>query len=246
MAMSLAYVLVCRLLELVVLLGRGERSKELEILVLRHEVSILRRQVKRPQFTPHDRMFLAALSRVLPRRQLHFSHALSKRSSMSANLTMYARQGATAGHRRADADDAEGLGDPRAEAQGPHGRLPQDHRPGQEAALDRPLCGGFDQVTEHPVSVLAAVVAARPLVQVALQPLVRHGVMRATDTRLEVPEEAVDGLGMHVGGSRKFAGKVDQNAIGSVNFFWSRTCAPSRDLSRAQRFQEITRRHGSR
>ena len=66
--MSLAYVLVCRLLELVVLLGRGERSKELEILVLRHELSILRRQVKRPQFTPHDRMFLAALSRVLPRR----------------------------------------------------------------------------------------------------------------------------------------------------------------------------------
>ena len=41
MAMSLAYVLVCRLFELVVLLGRGERSKELEILVLRHELSIL-------------------------------------------------------------------------------------------------------------------------------------------------------------------------------------------------------------
>ena len=68
LAMSLAYVLVCRLFELVVLLGRGERSKELEILVLRHELSILRRQVKRPQFTRHDRMFLAALSRVLPRR----------------------------------------------------------------------------------------------------------------------------------------------------------------------------------
>ncbi len=69
--MSLAYVLVCRLFELVVLLGRRERSKELEILVLRHELSILRRQVKRPQFTPHDRMFLAALSRVLPRRSWH-------------------------------------------------------------------------------------------------------------------------------------------------------------------------------
>jgi hypothetical protein len=41
LAMSLAYVLVCRLFELVVLLGRGERSKELEILVLRHELSIL-------------------------------------------------------------------------------------------------------------------------------------------------------------------------------------------------------------
>ena len=68
MAVSLVYVLACRLFELVVLLGRGERSKELEILVLRHELSILRRQVRRPQFTPSDRLLLAALSRVLPRR----------------------------------------------------------------------------------------------------------------------------------------------------------------------------------
>jgi hypothetical protein len=43
------------------------RAKELEILVLRHELSILRRQVGRPQFEPHDRLLLAALSRVLPR-----------------------------------------------------------------------------------------------------------------------------------------------------------------------------------
>ena len=68
MPASLVYVLARRLFELVVLLGRGERSKELEILVLRHELSILRRQVRRPQFTPCDRLLLAALSRVLPRR----------------------------------------------------------------------------------------------------------------------------------------------------------------------------------
>ena len=66
MGLSLVYVIVCRLFELVVLLGRGERSKGLEILVLRHELSILRRQVRRPQFTPRDRLLLAALSRVLP------------------------------------------------------------------------------------------------------------------------------------------------------------------------------------
>src|SRR6266508_757715 len=65
---SFVYVLACRLFELVVLLGRGERSKELEILVLRHELSILRRQVGRPQFAPRDRLLLAALSRMLPRR----------------------------------------------------------------------------------------------------------------------------------------------------------------------------------
>jgi hypothetical protein len=44
----------------VVLLAGGERSRELEILVVRHELSILRRQVGRPRFEPHDRLVLAA------------------------------------------------------------------------------------------------------------------------------------------------------------------------------------------
>ena len=68
MSVSALCVVVRRLLELVVLLARCERSNELEILVLRHELSVLRRQVKRPQFELHDRLLLAALSRVLPRR----------------------------------------------------------------------------------------------------------------------------------------------------------------------------------
>jgi hypothetical protein len=62
------YLVVCRLLEFVVLVGRGDRAKELEILVLRHELSILRRQVGRPRFEAHDRVLLAAFSRMLPRR----------------------------------------------------------------------------------------------------------------------------------------------------------------------------------
>jgi hypothetical protein len=65
---SLVYVVVCRLFAFLLLLARGERSKELEILVLRHELSVLRRQVKRPRLEPGDRLVLAALSRVLPRR----------------------------------------------------------------------------------------------------------------------------------------------------------------------------------
>jgi hypothetical protein len=47
---SLVYVVVRRLFELMVLLSRSPRSKELEILVLRHELSILRRQAQRPRF----------------------------------------------------------------------------------------------------------------------------------------------------------------------------------------------------
>ncbi len=68
MVVSFLYVFACRLFELVVLLARRERSKELEIVVLRHELSVLRRQVRRPPFKPSDRLLLAALSRVLPRR----------------------------------------------------------------------------------------------------------------------------------------------------------------------------------
>jgi hypothetical protein len=65
---SFAYVLARRLLELILLLGRSDGSKELEIVVLRHELSILRRQVMRPRLSQRDRLLLAALSRVLPRR----------------------------------------------------------------------------------------------------------------------------------------------------------------------------------
>jgi putative transposase len=65
---SSLYLVVCRLLGFLVLLARADRSKELEILVLRHELAVLRRQVGRPQFEPSDRLILAALSRVAPRR----------------------------------------------------------------------------------------------------------------------------------------------------------------------------------
>jgi putative transposase len=57
-AVASASLVVCRLLELIVLVGRRDRTKELEILVLRRELSILRRQVNRPRFEPHDRCCL--------------------------------------------------------------------------------------------------------------------------------------------------------------------------------------------
>ena len=65
--MSVLYLLAWRLFEFVVLLARRERSKELEILVLRNELSILKRQLRRPQFAPRIGFCSAALSRVVPR-----------------------------------------------------------------------------------------------------------------------------------------------------------------------------------
>jgi putative transposase len=65
----LVYVLVGRLMALVLLCFRSSGSKELEIVVLRHEVTVLRRQVSRPALRPADRAFLAAASRLLPRER---------------------------------------------------------------------------------------------------------------------------------------------------------------------------------
>jgi transposase len=64
---SLVYWALRRLLELLVLRTRSERVKEIEILVLRHQLHVLQRQVARPQLRPADRVLLAAFSRVLPR-----------------------------------------------------------------------------------------------------------------------------------------------------------------------------------
>jgi putative transposase len=49
------------------LLARGDSAKDLEILVLRHQLAVLRRQTPRPKLEPADRALLAAVSRIVPR-----------------------------------------------------------------------------------------------------------------------------------------------------------------------------------
>jgi putative transposase len=67
--LAFRYVVLGRLLGLLVVRQQDEADKDLEILVLRHQVTVLRRQVKRPMFRARDRAFLAAASRVLCREK---------------------------------------------------------------------------------------------------------------------------------------------------------------------------------
>ena len=67
MVLSFVYWSLRRLLELFVLRFRSEREKEIEILLLRHQLRMLERQVVRPQPTSADRALLAAFGCVLPR-----------------------------------------------------------------------------------------------------------------------------------------------------------------------------------
>ena len=67
MLARLIYLAFRGILSLVLLGCRSQEFKELEIMVLRHELAILRRQVGRPALRPADRAFLAAASRFLLR-----------------------------------------------------------------------------------------------------------------------------------------------------------------------------------
>jgi len=63
----LAYLMLCRSIQLLVWRVRADAAKDLEILVLRHQLTVLRRQAPRPRLEPADRALLAAISRMLPR-----------------------------------------------------------------------------------------------------------------------------------------------------------------------------------
>jgi transposase len=73
-------------------LARDEVSKEAELLVLRHENAVLRRQISRVRYQPGDRLWLAALSRLIPRRRWGEVFAVTPATLLAWHRRLVARK----------------------------------------------------------------------------------------------------------------------------------------------------------
>ena len=69
MALSFLYLLIRRVLEILRVRRMDAAAKDAEILVLRHQLAVLRRQVARPRFTWSDRAFVGPLASLVPRER---------------------------------------------------------------------------------------------------------------------------------------------------------------------------------
>jgi len=67
--LKIAYLLTCRVLGVAILVFRGDRARVAELLVVRHENAVLRRNIGRVRYESADRLWLTALARLLPRRR---------------------------------------------------------------------------------------------------------------------------------------------------------------------------------
>ena len=92
MIFSVVYLLVRCLLGCLMVLARREVSKDAELLVLRHENAVLRRQIGRVRYQPADRLWLAALSRLIPRRRWGEVFAVTPATLLAWHRRLVARK----------------------------------------------------------------------------------------------------------------------------------------------------------
>jgi putative transposase len=67
--LKIVYLMICRIFGLAVLMVRRDLAKDAELLVLRHQNAVLRRHAGRVRYEPADRVWFAALARLLPHRR---------------------------------------------------------------------------------------------------------------------------------------------------------------------------------
>jgi putative transposase len=97
---SLVHLVVRWLPGVVVVLCRGEVSKDVELLVLRHKNAVLRRQVPHSRYRPADRFWLAALSRLVLRCRRPAMFPVTPATLLRWHRRLVARKWTCTGRRR--------------------------------------------------------------------------------------------------------------------------------------------------
>jgi putative transposase len=97
---SVVYLFVRTLLGCLMMLARHRVSKVADLLVLRHENAVLRRQVGRVRYEPGDRLWLAALSRLVPRRRWGEVFAVTPATLLAWHRRLARRKRGYISHRR--------------------------------------------------------------------------------------------------------------------------------------------------
>jgi putative transposase len=92
MIFSVVYLLARCLLSCLMMRGRCDVSKDAELLVLRHENAVLRRQIGRVRYQPGDRLWLAALSRLIPRHRWDEVFAVTPATLLAWHRRLVARK----------------------------------------------------------------------------------------------------------------------------------------------------------
>jgi putative transposase len=98
--LKIVCLLVCRLLGLAVLVFRKDLAKDAELLVLRHENAVLRRHAGRIPYEPADRVWFAALARLLPRRRWTDIFPVTPATVLAWHRKLAARKYNTSGRRK--------------------------------------------------------------------------------------------------------------------------------------------------
>jgi putative transposase len=97
---KIVYALMCRIPGLIVVLFRSDQATVAEVLVLRHENVVLRRQAGRVRYEPADRAWFAALAQIVSRRRWSEVFPVTPATLLAWHRRLAAKKYDTSGRRR--------------------------------------------------------------------------------------------------------------------------------------------------